>query len=598
LQGFLRETGPLAVVDLETTGLAEDRDSEVLEFGALLLEAGSECLTSLQSLVCPRGPLPLTVQRLTGLGPEDVRHAPPLEALAKPVATALAGRTLVAHNAGFERHFLSRFVDPGFADASYLDTQDLLAIAHPDAPDLRLETFTRELLGSEERHRALSDALDTLRVLSHVALGARRGERRYATARNALETYAPEAPWRRLLVGAPLFRGGDDGPGYVAIAQTRHETRVPFEPAAIAAVLADEDRGRRHFEGYRVRDEQVRMAREFAAVLASGGRLLLEGGTGVGKSLAYLAAAIPFAVLRAERGERGPLVVSTRTKLLQDQLLRKDIPAAAAMFGHPELRALSIKGRANYVCARRFQAVEAEGREPRIFLEDRMAWAVLAACARTRRHGEVGTLPGVLFHRFPLLRDLRRRSVSARAEQCTREQCAAERHCPFGRRRAALADAHLVVANHDLLLRWPPDYPPLTHVVVDEGHELAVVADEVFAREVRPTEVLDRFDELFGHPADEAGPLPLLPRGVLRTLQRDTKAWRRAIHQDFLALGRSLSRHASEYGEVQLPRDAASAHPEAAELAARVADRLEEVADQALRLGSGRAPGTGAGDGA
>ncbi len=584
LQPFLRETGPLAVVDLETTGLADDRGSELLEFGILLLDPGAERLTALQSLVRPRGPLPRAVQRLTGLGPDDVAGAPPIEDLAKPVAAALAGRTLVAHNAGFERHFLTRFVAPSFADAAYLDTQDLLAIAHPDAPDLRLETFTRDLLQVEERHRALEDALDTLRVLAHVALGARRGERRYETARNALETYAPEAPWRRLLAGVPFSRTAPETAGYVEVSGAAGESRVPFEPDAIAAALADEARGRRHFDDYRVREEQVRMARHFARVLEQGGRLLLEGGTGVGKSLAYLAAAIPFAVERAENDVRGPLVISTRTKLLQDQLLGKDIPAAAAMLGYPDLRALSIKGRANYVCARRLRIVEAEGREPRIFLEDRMAWAVLAACARTRRHGEVGTLPGVLLHRFPILRELRRRSVSARAEQCTREHCAKERRCPFGRRRAALADAHLVVANHDLLLRWPPDYPPLAHVLVDEAHELAVVADEVFAREVRPAEVLERFDELFGNPADEASPPPLLPRGKLRVLQRDTRAWRRSLHQDLVALGRSLSRRASEYGEVQLPANADSAHPDAAELAARAAERLEEVAEQAARL--------------
>ena len=81
------------------------------------------------------------------------------------------------------------------AERRYLDTQDLLAIAHPDAADLRLETFTRELLGSEERHRALSDALDTLRVMSDAAVAAGRGDRRYAIARAALETFAPEAPW-------------------------------------------------------------------------------------------------------------------------------------------------------------------------------------------------------------------------------------------------------------------------------------------------------------------------------------------------------------------------------------------------------------------
>jgi Rad3-related DNA helicase/DNA polymerase III epsilon subunit-like protein len=612
------------VVDLETTGLATDPSAEMLEFGAVLIDAGADALTTLESLVRPRGRLPRAVKQLTGLSDADVADAPAVQELAKPIAAALAGRAVIAHNAEFERHFLSRFVAAELGECRYLDTQDLLSITHPDAPDLRLETFTREMLSREERHRALSDALDTLRVLSRAASGARRGERRYATARSALEAHAPESPWRELLAGGPLPVGEPEAAQYVAIPASR-EQPVPFEAEAIAAVLADEARGRRHFEGYRVREQQIRMAREFARWLSGGGRLLLEGGTGVGKSLAYLAAAIPFAMERCAAGIREPVLVSTRTKLLQDQLLGKDIPAAAAMFGYPELRALSIKGRANYVCARRLEAVEAEGREPRIFAADRLAYAVLAACARTRRYGEVGTLPAALLYRFPPLRELRRRSVAARAEQCTREQCAQERGCPFGRRRAALADANLVVANHDLLLRWPPDYPNASQVIVDEAHELAAVADEVFALEVQPAEVMECFDELFdpsligkaakrprSEPeASEGGPLlgkaakrprsepeaseggPLLSRGRLRGMRRDVRAWRRGLHQDLVALGRSLADRASEYGEVQLPPYADRVFAESAELASRVAERLEAIAREAERLAGVRESGDG-----
>jgi len=583
LEGFVRAVGPLAIVDLETTGLSDDPSSEILEFGAALVDPGADTVTTLESLLRPRGELPRAVQRLTGLTPDDVADAPGVEELAKPIAAALAGRTIVAHNADFERHFLSRFVAGELGDLRFLDTQDLLAIAHPDAPDLRLETFTRDMLSTEERHRALSDALDTLRVMSRAALGARAGEARYATARSALERYVPEAPWLELLKEARLAPGADEAPQYVAISSSG-EKPVPFDADAVAAVLADEERGRRHFPGYRVREQQIRMAREFVRTLDEGKRLLLEGGTGVGKSLAYLAAAIPFAIERSAGGVHDPVIVSTKTKLLQDQLLGKDIPAAAAMLGYPELRALSIKGRANYVCGRRFESVEAEGGESRMFAEDRMAYAALMACARTRRYGEVGTLPGALLFRFPALRDLRRRAVAARSEQCTREQCAHQRSCPFGARRKALAQAHLVVANHDLLLRWPPDYPNMTHVIVDEAHELAGVADEVFATEVGPVEVLERFDELFGKTASSSAAQALLPRGRLRGVTKDARAWRRGLHQDLAALGRSLASRASEYGEVQLPQWAEKVFPESAELAERTAERLEFVARHAERL--------------
>jgi len=388
--------------------------------------------------VRPAGPLPRAVARLTGLSDADLAEAPALAEVAPALCAALAGRTIVAHNADFERAFLSRFVDPALASAPYLDTLDLLALTHPDAPDLRLESFTRMLLATEERHRALDDALDTARVMALAGQRSAAGEARFVAARRACETFAPDSPWLALLAKPALAETPEPVVPFVVIGESA-EAPVPFDPDAIAAALADEARGRRHFPAYRVRAEQVELARAFARTLAQEEILLAEGGTGVGKSLAYLAAAIPFAMTQEHAGEPGvPILISTRTKLLQDQLVARDIAAAARFLGYPGLRAIAIKGRANYACQRRLDGVLAEGRERNLFPEDRAAYAVLEACAQTRSHGEIGTVPAALLRRYGPLRDLLRRSVATRAEQCTREQCAKERACPLGRRRAAL----------------------------------------------------------------------------------------------------------------------------------------------------------------
>jgi ATP-dependent DNA helicase DinG len=309
--------------------------------------------------------------------------------------------------------------------------------------------------------------------------------------------------------------------------------------------------------------------------------LLVEGGTGIGKSLAYLAAAIPFTMKRAGAEERSPLVISTRTKLLQDQLLDRDIVAAARFLGAPELRAVSIKGRANYACARRLALGLEEGREQSIFPEDRLAYAVLETCAQIRPHGEIGSVPAALLRRYPPLRALLRRAVAARAEQCSREQCSAEKDCPLGRRRAALAGADLIIANHDLVLRWPPDYPHLEHVIVDEVHELAQVADEVYALDLRPEDILDRFDEIFGRPAAGRGRRrdSLLPATARRALEADARAWRRELSQEFVALGRALADDAGDFGEVQVPDPRGPQLQAAAAIAGHIADRLDGVAD-------------------
>ncbi|MEE8165131.1 MAG: exonuclease domain-containing protein, partial [Myxococcota bacterium] len=507
LEGWLALTGPVAVVDLETTGLPESRTAEILEIGIVLLDPEATSVGVAHSLVRPTRPIPTLITRLTDLVDADVSGAPRLAQIREDVRQVLAGRTLVAHQVEFERRFLTRDIDPNLANARFLDTQEILSLTHPDAPDLRLETFCRLLLGREEQHRALDDALDAACVLSAIAQGAREGIARYREARRILTRHLGNSVWLGLLAPSPQRKasgmdfveltqqavslgpqGAEDKPAedrFLAIGQTNEEP-VPFELESIVAALADAERGLRHFPGYRVRQEQLELAREFVHVLEDGGIAKLEGGTGVGKSLAYLAAAIPFAMQRAREGVKEPILLSTRTKILQDQLLHKDIAAAARFLGYPDLRALSIKGRANYVCERRLSAVLGEAQDPVLTDETRTDFAMLEACARLRPNGEVGTVPSALLRRHPKLRELLRSSVTVRADQCSREQCAHESRCPFGRHRRSLAKAHLVVANHDLLLRWPPDYPSFSHVIMDEGHELGGVAEEVYALRVRP----------------------------------------------------------------------------------------------------------------
>ena len=123
---FLERTGPLAVVDLETTGLSNDRGSEILEVGIVQLTPGDPEVMLAETLVRPREAIPRAVVRLTGLTDADVEKAPRVEAVAKDGFALRMGRTLVAHNADFERHFLTRQVSPELARARYLDTQDLL----------------------------------------------------------------------------------------------------------------------------------------------------------------------------------------------------------------------------------------------------------------------------------------------------------------------------------------------------------------------------------------------------------------------------------------------------------------------------------------
>ena len=197
-------------------------------------------------------------------------------------------------------------------------------------------------------------------------------------------------------------------------------------------------------------------------------------------------------------------------------------------------------------------------------------------------------MPGPLFRRSPLLRELMQNSVARRSEQCTREQCGHQRRCPFGQRRQALAKADLVVANHDLLLRWPPDYPRFQHVIVDEAHELAGVADEVYAQVVRPEELRERLDEVFSSPgSDPSSGSPgsgLLPRALQEEVAPKVLSIRRTLFEDLAALGRLVAEESSAFGEFELPPDASRLLPRAAQMAELSAARLDELSRLAQEL--------------
>ena len=589
---FLEAAGPLAFVALETTGPWDSRSAEIIALAAICVDGRDQAAESLATAIRPRRLPPQRFLDAAGIDRAELGSAPALEDCAREIGEVLEGRLLVVHSAQGVREFLGRDIASKLARASFLELQDLLALTHPDArePDVRAAVQAR--LGRRGGRRALDEATDGLDLLCSIARGSLAGDDRYRQARHVLTRQVPESPWLDLLGGAAGFEeSAPDAEQYVVVGESR-EAPVPNETEAIAQALADAERGSRHFPGYRVRREQIDLMRGFHRGLLHGGSLLLEGGTGVGKSLAYLAAAIPFAMDRPEPGSRPPLVISTRTKLLQDQLLEKDIASAARMLGYPKLRALSIKGRANYVCEQRLQDTLALGAGPGLLSEDRQAYAVLLACARIRPGGEVGSIPAPLLHRYPLLLDLVQHSVARRAEQCSREECAKRRQCPFGKRRAALAKAHLVVANHDLLLRWPPDYPRFEHVIADEGHELAGVADEVYARVVRPEELRERIDEIFGAPGELASAKEpqggLLPRKQRLEAAKEVNEARRSLALDFAAVGRAVAERASEYGEVQLPADPARVYPSAARMAEVAAKRLEGLARLAEEL-DGRA---------
>ncbi|MFQ5463281.1 MAG: ATP-dependent DNA helicase [Phycisphaerae bacterium] len=234
---------------------------------------------------------------------------------------------------------------------------------------------------------------------------------------------------------------------------------------------------------YEVRPEQLDMAGAVEEAFAQEEHLLVEAGTGVGKSFAYLIPAINLAVEKNE-----PVVVSTHTIALQEQLFHKDIPFLQSVLPM-EFSAVLVKGRANYVGLRRL--ARASGRQDLLFdgLGQLSELHRIEDWAYKTEDGSLSDLPS---QPAPVVWD----RVRSDADDCLGRRCPYFDKCFYQRARKKAQAAQLLVVNHamlfsDLAVRRQgasilPDY---RYVVLDEAHTVEQVAGDHLGLSVTNTQV-------------------------------------------------------------------------------------------------------------
>ncbi len=238
-------------------------------------------------------------------------------------------------------------------------------------------------------------------------------------------------------------------------------------------------------EGFETREGQLEMARKVAEVLERDEHLMVEAGTGIGKTLAYL---VP-ALLHGAR-ERERVVISTWTKALQHQLMEGDLPLLKRFGypGHPRL----LLGRNNYLCTRQFRRAmhqRPEDRESALAQLALFCWRYQSADGRRE---ELNDHPFFLRHW---------KSYFESVEPCSPHICHREPLCFVVAARRRAREAPVVVVNHSLLmmdLRSAQSLlGPSKLLIVDEAHELEAVATQALSRWVR-RERLDVYRNLCG----------------------------------------------------------------------------------------------------
>lgn len=463
------------VCDLETTGLNPMAD-KIIEIGMVRIRRG-EIAGKYHTMVNPGMPLPLKIKRITGIDDGDLAGAPPINEIIGDVVDYIGNDAIVGHNIRFDLDFLAAANGLPLSNSHY-DTVELARLLLPDASSYRLESLCVGLsIDTGGSHRALNDAEATanlmillLRKLRDLDLGILIQLNKLLheahsvwneLANECIKDFLKKFPDKKISGASYLRRVTDKetqyprpargpSPGDKSILELDDVISLLKEGGPLSGVLP----------AYEYRPQQEAMVCQVTRSLNEGKFLLMEAGTGVGKSIAYLTPAILWSIKNKER-----VLVATHTINLQEQLWFKDIPMLSDMIKEPFQAALA-KGRQNYICLRRWFGILDSPHQPdeAAFLARVLLWL---GVTETGDRSELNTNPAESDIWL---------AICGEAEGCLGPRCSFQRDCFVSRARKNAENADLIITNHSLLFsdikadnRVLPSFGPL---IIDEAHHL------------------------------------------------------------------------------------------------------------------------------
>lgn len=500
------------ILDTETTGLSV-QDNHLIEIAAARLR-GREIVDRFDTFVHPGVPIPEEIVRLTGIHDSDVQYAPSAEEAVAMLADFVGGCPVIAHNATFDRSFIEAVRGGVKVSDIWIDSLALSRIALPRLASHKLSVLAELFDCDAVSHRAIDD-VEALAGVWRILLVALTDLPRGLMRR--LADMHPDVPWSYRPIFS--FLAGEDPDGIFSLPAARTEilrAQVPDEridadelpflsmPSAdeIKACYAPTGVVDRMYPGYEPRPEQVEMACEVRDALETRTHRVIEAGTGVGKSIAYL---IPFA--EAARRNNVTVGIATKSNNLADQLIYHELPRLARELDGG-LTFCALKGYDHYPCLRKLERLSRSDAEIHTAKDPADTLTAIAVIYAYVCQSPTGDLDGL---------GIRWKSVS-RADLTTPSRECARRLCPFfpdrclvhgARRRAARVD--VVVTNHSLLFRNVAAdgkiLPPIRHWVIDEAHSVEREARRQWAVTVSADESRAIFERLGGERSGALGQL-------------------------------------------------------------------------------------------
>lgn len=444
--------GTAVGIDIETTSL-DPTAGHIIEVAAIRFDLDSGREVERFEALCSAPSISPEIIALTGITPAMVAGQPAFAAHRATLKQFIRQDPIFAHNASFDTGWLAHH---GLVLANPVwDTFLLASLAWPEEASYNLATLARQQgITVTGEHRAAADIMLTWELLQKMRREALRIPLTLEKTFTSLLTSSEQSHY------LPLFRFAEE-----VLRKSSTKTVVSAEPTPAtdpAYYVGEGGIFTQTIPGFTPRLPQTDLAAYLAAALASGTSTVIEAGTGIGKTFAYLVAALTAG---------GRFLISTHSKVLQDQLVEKDIPLVLTATGLRR-RYATLKGRRNYVCGSRLrQSFKTSQPKP----ED--VWILLKIALWLARGGN-GDLERLNLSHV-------NRGVLARLHAdhiICREQCQSTT-CPYQQARERASQADILVVNHALLMNLGrltdslgPE--PFQQLIIDEAHRLEEAARE------------------------------------------------------------------------------------------------------------------------
>ena len=472
---------PIVALAVRTTG--PDPYSDFIVDVAAAVREDSDTTRCFEELVNP-GKTPGSSFRVQDPAISDRMLAdarPQAEVLDDFLAFLPEDALYVSHHAGTVKAFLQTATQDRFLHP-IVDTHELSRTCFPNLPGHGLQDLLESLgVPPSAGTLSLSDCEDVVHLWQCIFTKVESWPAPLLDEINFLMESMPQHPFHDFFRDAGhRAAAADPGPQrFIDLFNRRAEIPPPRrelpDPADWAPLNEDEavsslERNgefERKLPGYEFRSQQIAMARAVVKAFNSSTHLMVEAGTGIGKSLAYLLPSVLWATTNGT-----PVVISTNTKNLQTQLFKKDLPLIRTTLGI-DFRAAIIKGRRNYLCLRKLlylldHAGLELGNNERLRLVRVLVWA-----AQTDT-GDMSEFSAVQEPGTPTLGA----QLSSAVEECLGPACGHRGRCLLYRARAKSLAADIVVANHSVVFaemdnpEASPVLPHHAHLLFDEAHNI------------------------------------------------------------------------------------------------------------------------------